>query len=104
MKLETDRKPVITLSNESFKHYLLQRYGANSDESWRKLFHVSQELISPDTWIKLYNRAKADLESSGGCITGYEVVDDELVSHEAIGAYWPGNCMWVMQFEHEQSN
>jgi hypothetical protein len=104
MKIESDRRPVITLSNESFKHYLIQRYSATSEEPWKKLVHVSQELISSDTWIKLYHRAKADMENAGGCIIGFEVIGNELVSHEAVNSHWPVNWMWVLQFENDRSN
>ena len=104
MKTENAKRAVISLSNESFKHYLIERYSQNGENSgWRRLKEMSQDLITTDTWIRLYNKAKADLEQSGGRLIGYEVVDEVLVSHERIQSNWPMNWMWVMQFNKDVS-
>jgi uncharacterized protein YjaZ len=99
MKTGNEKRTVISLSDESFRHYLIERYSKNDENSgWKRLKEISQDLITTDTWIRLYNRAKADLEQSGGRLIGYEVVDEVLVSHERIHSQWPMNLMWVMQF------
>jgi DTW domain-containing protein YfiP len=89
MKKKNEKNPVISLSDESFKHYLIERYREETD------------LSSADSWIALYNHAKQDMEQSGGRITGYEVVNDELVGHDRVNQQWPGNWMWVLQFNNE---
>lgn len=99
MKTESEKQAVISLSDESFKHYLMQRYSNNYDDSTlKRLKGMSQDLISSETWIQLYNRAKADLEKNGGRLTGYEIIGDVLVSHDRINSHWPINWMWVLQF------
>jgi hypothetical protein len=99
MKREKEKSIVISLSDESFKHYLIERYGNQSESNVAAdLKEANEESISADTWVKLYRTAKQDLERVGGRITGYEVVNDELVSHEGIRSYWPAHWMWVMQF------
>ncbi|MCF2490350.1 hypothetical protein [Dyadobacter sp. CY347] len=99
MKHADTRKTVLSLSNECFKHYLLLRYVNNSsDPKWKKLSFVSAELITPEIWIQLHNYARADVESQGGKLLGYEVVDEKLVRHDSIGSNsWPANWMWVIQ-------
>ncbi|TLV02145.1 hypothetical protein [Dyadobacter luticola] len=88
MKTNSQKHAVISLSHESFKHYLVQRYAENPEK----------EYTTREDWINLYNHAKEDMEKSGGRIIGYELVDEELVSHERINSYWPANWMWVLQF------
>ena len=101
MEKENDKQAVISLSDECFKHYLIQRYIEDPGyPNWRGLEEMSRELIPSDTWVALYQRAKADLENMGGRLTGYEMVDDVLVSHEGTISHWPLNWMWVMQFNN----
>ncbi|MCF2506445.1 hypothetical protein L0663_23830 [Dyadobacter sp. CY107] len=99
MKQGRNRKTVLSLSNETFKHYLLLRYVNDSaDPKWKRLSFVSTELISPEIWIQLHNYARADVESQGGRLIGYELVDEKLVRHDSINSNaWPANWMWVIQ-------
>lgn len=99
MRHNHNRKTVLSLSNESFKHYLLLRYvNESADPKWKRLAFVSADLISSEIWIQLHNYARADVESQGGKLIGYELVDEELVSHESINTNaWPANWMWVIQ-------
>lgn len=47
-----NRKTVLSLTNESFKHYLLIQYVSNStDPKWKRLNFVSEDLIGPEIWI-----------------------------------------------------
>lgn len=99
MESEHEKQTVITLNDESFKHYLIERYGNNSEHShWKKLRNASQELISPDMWVQLFNRAKEDLAQRGGSLTGYELVNNILLSHDGVNTNWPMNWMWVIRF------
>lgn len=99
MEKEHEKQTVITLNDESFKHYLVERYGHGMTQSnWNKLKTVSLELISPETWIQLYNRAKEDLAQKGGKLIGYELVNNILLSHDGVKSHWPMNWMWVIQF------
>lgn len=93
------RKTVLSLSNETFKHYLLLRYVNDSaDPKWKRLSFVSAELIAPEVWIQLHNYARADVERQGGRLIGYELVDEKLVRHDSINSdAWPANWMWVIQ-------
>ena len=99
MRHANNRKTVLSLSNESFKHYLLLRYVNDSaDPKWKQLAFVSAELIAPEVWIQLHNYARADVESHGGRLIEYELVDQELVRHDSINSdAWPANWMWVIQ-------
>lgn len=99
MKDEGNKHTILSLTNDSFKHYLLLNYVSNaSNPQWRRLNFISEELISSQTWIQLQNYARADVESKGGSLTGYEVVGEKLVSHEEIKSdFWPANWMWVIQ-------
>jgi hypothetical protein len=99
MAHEQNGKTVLSLSNESFKHYLLLRYVSNSnDPKWKRLSFVSAELITPEIWIQLHDYARADVESQGGRLIGYELVDEKLVRHDRINSNaWPANWMWVIQ-------
>lgn len=97
MKSEHEKQTVITLNDESFKHYLIERYG-NGAQTWTKLKNASQDLISPETWIQLYNHAKDDVTKRGGTLIGYELVNNVLLSHDGINAHWPMNWMWVIRF------
>lgn len=99
MESENEKQAVITLNDESFKHYLIERYGTSENFNWKKLKSASQELISPETWIQLYNRAKEDLAQKGGSLMGYELVNNILLSHDGINSHWPMNWMWVIRFE-----
>ena len=102
MKRENEKQPVISLSDESFKHYLIHRYGEHpGNYSWENAREEWSEPIPSETLIQLYNRAKEDIENSGGRIVGYEVVDDVLISHEGVNAQWPENWMWVLQFNND---
>ncbi|NIJ54758.1 hypothetical protein [Dyadobacter arcticus] len=94
MKTEIEKHSVISLSDESFKHYLVQRY-SNDPE---------MDLKSTKNWVQLYNHAKNDIEKSGGRITGYEMVDEVLVSHEGVHSQWPLHWMWVLQFNTRLSH
>lgn len=99
MEKEHEKQTVITLNDESFKSYLVERYGHGMSQSnWNKLKNVSLELISPETWIQLYNRAKEDLAQKGGKLIGYELVNNILLSHDGVNSHWPMNWMWVIQF------
>jgi len=95
---------VLSLNSDSFKHYLLLKYGSKSSDSEReRLGFVSEELISAEFWIQLQDYARADVESQGGKLLGYEVVNEELVSHEKINSnLWPANWMWVIQKQNFQ--
>ncbi|MCF2496095.1 MULTISPECIES: hypothetical protein [Dyadobacter] len=99
MKHADTRKTILSLSNESFKHYLLLRYvDDSSDPKWKRLSFVSVELIAPEVWIQLHNYARADVESQGGRLIGYEVIDEKLVRHDSIRSNsWPADWMWVIQ-------
>jgi hypothetical protein len=99
MKDEGHKHTILSLTNDSFKHYLLLNYVSNaSNPQWRRLSFISEELISSQTWIQLQNYARVDVESRGGKLTGYEMVGEELVSHEKINSdSWPANWMWVIQ-------
>ncbi|WP_353721291.1 hypothetical protein [Dyadobacter sp. 676] len=102
MESATQKQAVITLNGESFKHYLIERYGnAVENSNWQRFKNASQELISAETWIQLYNRAKEDLAQKGGSLIGYELVDNILLSHDGIGSHWPMNWMWVIRFGHD---
>ena len=99
MKRASERHAVISLSGETFKHYLLERYGFKTENAaWTDSEDEYEESIPAETWIALYNRAKKDIEGAGGRLLGYELVNDELVSHDRIASYWPANWMWVLQF------
>jgi len=95
---------VLSLNSDSFKHYLLLKYASKaSDQERGRLGLVSEELISPEFWIQLQDFARADVESQGGKLIGYEVVNEELVSHEKINSdLWPANWMWVIQKQNLQ--
>jgi hypothetical protein len=92
------KRTVLSLSNDSYKHYLLLRYVNNSpDPKWRRLSFVSEELITPEIWIQLHNYARADVESRGGRLTGYEIINERFIRHDNIKSeYWPANWMWVI--------
>lgn len=100
MEGENEKQTVITLNDESFKHYLIERYGDNARGSnWQRLKTASQDLISPETWIQLYHQAKHDITQKGGSLIGYELVNNNiLLSHDGINSHWPMNWMWVMRF------
>lgn len=99
MEIENEKQTVITLNDESFKHYLIERYGDNGESShWKKLKSASQELVSSEMWVQLFNRAKEDLARKGGSLTGYELVNNILLSHDGVNANWPMNWMWVIRF------
>jgi hypothetical protein len=89
---------VLSLSNDCFKHYLLIRYATNTSEPGSQQFtYVSEENIGAEIWLQLYNYAKADLESHGGKLTGYEVINERILRHDGIKTdYWPSNWMWVI--------
>jgi len=99
MRHSNTRKTVLSLSNETFKHYLLLRYVNDSpDPKWKRLAFVSAEKITPEIWIQLHNYARADVESHGGRLIGYEMVNEELVRHDSINSgAWPTTWMWVIQ-------
>ncbi|WAC12580.1 hypothetical protein [Dyadobacter pollutisoli] len=102
MKMENEKHSVISLSDESFKHYLIERYADTQDEAAGKEWQEgSQVIVSPENWIRLFNKAKADLAKKGGSVTGYELVNNVLLSHDGIHAHWPMNWMWVLQFSHD---
>lgn len=99
MEGENEKQTVITLNNESFKHYLIERYGDYAESSnWKRLKSASQDLISHETWVQLYNQAKHDITQKGGSLIGYELVNNILLSHDGINSHWPMNWMWVMRF------
>jgi hypothetical protein len=101
MRRESDKHGVISLSNECFKHYLIERYGkVTENAAWTDLEDLPEDLIPAETWIDLVNKAKQDIEGNGGRLLAYEVVNDELISHERIVSYWPVNWMWVLQFSN----
>lgn len=94
-----ENQPVITLNDESFKQYLIARYGRTFENpNWQKLKNASQDLVSGDTWVQLYNRAKDDLAQRGGSLMGYELINNVLLSHDGVNASWPMNWMWVIRF------
>jgi hypothetical protein len=99
MRDNDHKHTILSLTNDSFKRYLLLNYVNNaSSPQWRRLNFLSEELISSQTWIQLQNFARVDVESKGGKLTGFEVVGKELVSHEKISSdSWPANWMWVIQ-------
>jgi len=99
MRNDDYKHTVLSLTNDSFKRYLLFHYVVNApNPQWRRLSFISEELISSQTWIQLQNYARVDVESKGGKLTGFEVVGEELVSHEKINSeFWPTNWMWVIQ-------
>ncbi|MCE7068177.1 hypothetical protein [Dyadobacter sp. CY326] len=99
MRQVSIKKTVLSLSNESFKHYLLLRYvNESADPQWKQFAFVSADSISSDTWIQLHNYARAEVEKQGGKLLGYEMVDEELVSHDSINSNaWPTDWMWVIQ-------
>jgi hypothetical protein len=102
MKMENEKHSVISLSDESFKHYLIERYAGTQEEAARKEWlEGSGEIVSSETWIRLFNEAKSDLEKRGGRVTGYELVNNILLSHDGIKSQWPMNWMWVIQFSHD---
>ncbi|WP_439557547.1 hypothetical protein [Dyadobacter sp.] len=96
--MKTRKLAVMSLTNDTFKHYLVLRYVNNStDPKWQQLTFVSQDNISAEVWLQLYNYAKTDVESQGGHLTGYEVVNERIVKHDGISTdYWPANWMWVI--------
>ncbi|WP_229208022.1 hypothetical protein [Dyadobacter beijingensis] len=97
--MESEKQTVITLNDESFKHYLIERYGDSAENSsWKKLKNASQELVSHETWVQLYHRAKEDVARKGGSLIGYELVNNILLSHDGINSHWPMNWMWVIRF------
>jgi len=99
MESENEKQAVITLNDESFKHYLIERYGSSAENSnWKKLKNASQELVSAETWVQLYNRAKEDVSRKGGSLIGYELVNNVLLSHDGVNSHWPVNWMWVIRF------
>jgi uncharacterized protein YjaZ len=99
MEGENEKQTVITLNGESFKHYLIERYGKHAENSnWERFKNASQDLISPETWVKLYHYAKQDISQKGGSLIGYELVNNILLSHDGINSHWPMNWMWVMRF------
>jgi hypothetical protein len=99
MKMENEKHSVISLSDESFRHYLIERYaGTQERPAGKEWLEGSQEIISSEAWIELFNKAKADLEKKGGSVTGYELVNNILLSHDDIHSQWPMNWMWVIQF------
>jgi hypothetical protein len=99
MESEHERQTVITLNDESFKHYLIERYGSGAETSnWERLKNASQELVSAETWVQLYNHAKEDLAKKGGSVIGYELVNNILLSHDGVNSHWPMNWMWVIRF------
>ncbi|MCF0071259.1 hypothetical protein LZD49_12325 [Dyadobacter sp. CY261] len=99
METANEKQPVITLNDESFKHYLIERYsGTNENSNWQKLKDASQELISSETWVQLFNHAKEDLAKKGGSLIGYELVNNILLSHDGVTSHWPMNWMWVIRF------
>ena len=99
MEGENEKQTVITLNDESFKHYLIERYGSYAENSsWTRIKNASQDLISHETWVQLYNRAKHDITQKGGSLIGYELVNNILLSHDGINSPWPMNWMWVMRF------
>ncbi|GGC12449.1 hypothetical protein [Dyadobacter sediminis] len=95
---------VLSFNNDSFKHYLLLKYVSKaSDPEWEEVGFVTEKLISPEFWIQLQDYARADVESQGGKLIGYEMVNEELVSHEKINSdLWPTNWMWVIQKQNFQ--
>ncbi|MHA4741931.1 hypothetical protein [Dyadobacter sp. MSC1_007] len=102
MERENEKQTVITLNDESFKHYLIERYRNNPDYSKRTTWNGgSHDLISGETLIQLYNRAKEDLRKKGGTLIGYELVNNILLSHDGVHSNWPMNWMWVIQFGHD---
>jgi hypothetical protein len=102
MEKENEKPTVITLNDESFKHYLIERYRNNSEYSKRTTWNAGpQDLISGETLIQLYNRAKEDLRKKGGTLIGYELVNNILLSHDGVHSNWPMNWMWVIQFGHD---
>jgi hypothetical protein len=102
MERENEKQTVITLNDESFKHYLIERYRNNPDHSKRTTWNNgSHDLISGETLIQLYNRAKEDLRKKGGTLIGYELVNNILLSHDGVHSNWPMNWMWVIQFGHD---
>lgn len=102
MKMENEKHSVISLSDESFKHYLIERYaGTQGETTGREWTEEARDIVPHETWIRLFNKAKADLEKKGGSVTGYELVNNILLSHDGINAHWPMNWMWVIQFSHD---
>ncbi|CAG5073024.1 hypothetical protein DYBT9623_04552 [Dyadobacter sp. CECT 9623] len=102
MKRENEKHPVISLSGESFKHYLINRYGEHvGDYAWKNASSEWAEPVPSETLNQLYNRAKTEIENSGGSLMSYAVVDDELVNCGTVDAPWPDNCMWVLQFNND---
>ncbi|TLU98132.1 hypothetical protein [Dyadobacter luticola] len=96
--MKNQKTTILSLSSESFKHYLLLQYVANSsDPKWRRLNFVSEDMILPEIWIQLHDHAKADVESQGGRLMGYEVVNQKIVRRNGIKTdFWPDNRMWVI--------
>jgi len=97
-KSESEKQVVWTLNDESFKRYLFQRYVSNSyDVKWSALQNLSTDQIPAKIWTQLYNMANAEIKSSGGYLTGYEIINGIFVSHECKRRNnWPSEWMWVL--------
>lgn len=90
------KKSVITLTNESFKNFLLLMYGKTKETGSDSLNEHDFDRLN--VWDSLLRIAMHKILEKGGAISGFKHVNGNFEKVEASQFnHWPSNCMWVIQ-------
>ena len=96
----TEKKaPVITLTDQSFKQFLLLMYGkTNTETDYDTAAAKEQQTDRLHFWNGLFRNALDNILQKGGAITGFRYVNGGFERLEITQFdHWPSNCMWVIQ-------
>ena len=97
--LNEQKAPVITLTDESFKQFLLLMYGkTTTDTGYDAAALGEQQIDRLHFWNGLFRNALHSVLQKGGAITGFRYVNGGFEKLETSQLdCWPSNCMWVIQ-------
>jgi hypothetical protein len=85
MKMENEKHSVISLSDESFKHYLIERYAGTQEEASKekngwKVLRGNRVVGSLD---QNFSMKRSPISKKKAVrVTGYELVNNILLSHD----------------------
>jgi hypothetical protein len=104
--MENDKRTVLSINNEGFKHYLVLKYLIEDEnDKWHYLSQVPEDAIPSDVWYRLYQQLKEDVEASGGKVIAFESKGHELKSYENLKSdNWPEDWMWVIETTETKSD
>ena len=99
--------PVITLTNDNFKQFLLLRYGQTEDKAVTDKERMKEpEFDRFQLWNGLFKIALQSVLEKGGAITGFKYINGNFEKIETSQYdLWPRDCMWVLQLaasDHDQ--